>query len=89
VALLFLKVAVWNDDRAVSDRTHTRYYDLPVCSISSGAVRTRFVALSTIDRCTHGEVATNKMLLQLSRLHSLPCRHSPGTQRGSKATNWR
>jgi lipocalin-like protein len=26
--LIFFKLAVWNDDRAVSDRTHTRYYDL-------------------------------------------------------------
>jgi hypothetical protein len=26
--LLALKVAVWNDDRIVRDRTHARYYDL-------------------------------------------------------------
>jgi hypothetical protein len=31
-ALLVLKVAVWNDDRIVRDRTHARYCDLrPVC----------------------------------------------------------
>ena len=26
--LFVLKVAVWNDDRIVRDRTHARYYDL-------------------------------------------------------------
>ena len=26
--LLVLKAAVWNDDRIVRDRTHSRYYDL-------------------------------------------------------------
>ena len=27
--LLFLSLALWNDDRVVGDRTHARYYHLP------------------------------------------------------------
>lgn len=29
-ALLFSKLAVWNDERIISDRTHARYYVLAV-----------------------------------------------------------
>ena len=37
--LLFVKLAVWNDDRIIADRSHDRYYDLVRPAMVAGLVR--------------------------------------------------